>query len=299
MSAKTARTYLSIGEVLSLLRADFPDVTISKIRFLEGQGLVSPERTSSGYRKFHEPDVERLRFVLRHQREQFLPLKVIRERMEAAGLAPAAPPTRPGAKRRSVSELVAALQENPPATATAPPAAPTAAAIGASAAATPAPADAAHDGPGADTRRPDVPATPAPEAAEPAAERPPSHALTAEEAAAQAGVDLASLEALKDHGLVTSTQGPGGVELFDDDAVAIAKAAAGFFAIGLEARHLKALQHGVMREMGMIETLVLPLLQQRTPEARVRAREEATQFARLSTSLRAALLRHELRRTVG
>ena len=211
MSAKTTRTYLSIGEVLSLLRADFPDVTISKIRFLEGQGLVSPERTSSGYRKFHEPDVERLRFVLRHQREQFLPLKVIRERMEAAGLAPATPPTKPGAKRRSVSELVAALQENPPATATAPPATPTAAAaVAASVAATPAPETAAaHAGPGADRRRHDAPATPTPEAAEPAAERQPSHALTAEEVAAQAGVDLASLEALKDHGLVTSTQGPG------------------------------------------------------------------------------------------
>ena len=117
MSAKSTRTYLSIGEVLSLLRADFPDVTISKIRFLEGQGLVSPERTSSGYRKFHDPDVERLRFVLRHQREHFLPLKVISERMEEAGPRAERAATPPGARRRSVSELVAALQETPPTTA--------------------------------------------------------------------------------------------------------------------------------------------------------------------------------------
>ena len=77
----TTRTYLSIGDVLTLLREEFPDVTISKIRFLESQGLVNPERSPSGYRKFFEADVERLRWVLRQQREHFLPLKVIRDRL--------------------------------------------------------------------------------------------------------------------------------------------------------------------------------------------------------------------------
>jgi len=77
----TARTYLSIGDVLTLLREEFPDITISKIRFLESQGLVNPERSPSGYRKFFETDVERLRWVLRQQREHFLPLKVIRDRL--------------------------------------------------------------------------------------------------------------------------------------------------------------------------------------------------------------------------
>jgi DNA-binding transcriptional MerR regulator len=75
------RSHLSIGEVLSLLREEFPDVTISKIRFLESQGLVDPERTPSGYRKFYDHDVERLRWILRQQREHFLPLKVIRGRL--------------------------------------------------------------------------------------------------------------------------------------------------------------------------------------------------------------------------
>ncbi len=75
------RTYLSIGEVLSLLQAEFPDVTISKIRFLESQGLLDPERTPSGYRKFYDTDVERLRWILRQQRENFLPLKVIKGRL--------------------------------------------------------------------------------------------------------------------------------------------------------------------------------------------------------------------------
>jgi DNA-binding transcriptional MerR regulator len=78
----SSRTYLSIGDVLTLLRQEFPDVTISKIRFLESQGLVNPERTPSGYRKFYEQDVERLRWVLRQQREHFLPLKVIKGRLE-------------------------------------------------------------------------------------------------------------------------------------------------------------------------------------------------------------------------
>ena len=76
------RPYLSIGEVLGLLLEEFPDVTISKIRFLESQGLIDPERTPSGYRKFYDGDVERLRVILREQRENFLPLRVIRDRLE-------------------------------------------------------------------------------------------------------------------------------------------------------------------------------------------------------------------------
>jgi DNA-binding transcriptional MerR regulator len=75
------RLHLTIGEVLSLLREEFPDVSISKIRFLESQGLVEPERTPSGYRKFYDHDVDRLRWILRQQREHFLPLKVIRGRL--------------------------------------------------------------------------------------------------------------------------------------------------------------------------------------------------------------------------
>jgi DNA-binding transcriptional MerR regulator len=76
------RSYLSIGEVLGLLLEEFPDITISKIRFLESQGLIEPERTASGYRKFSESEIERLKFILREQRENYLPLKVIRTRLE-------------------------------------------------------------------------------------------------------------------------------------------------------------------------------------------------------------------------
>src|SRR5215468_6047623 len=74
---------LSIGEVLGLLRPEFPDVTISKLRFLEAEGLVEPMRAPSGYRKYTRAHVERLRFVLTAQRDRYLPLRVIREQIEA------------------------------------------------------------------------------------------------------------------------------------------------------------------------------------------------------------------------
>jgi DNA-binding transcriptional MerR regulator len=74
---------MSIGAVLDLLRGDFPDVTISKIRFLEAEGLVTPERTPSGYRRFTAYDCARLRFILTAQRDQYLPLKVIKAQLDA------------------------------------------------------------------------------------------------------------------------------------------------------------------------------------------------------------------------
>ncbi|MFJ5773712.1 MerR family transcriptional regulator [Streptomyces sp. NPDC093094] len=74
---------MSIGTVLNVLREEFPEVTISKIRFLESEGLIDPQRTPSGYRKFSAGDVERLGHVLRMQRDHYLPLKVIREYLDA------------------------------------------------------------------------------------------------------------------------------------------------------------------------------------------------------------------------
>lgn len=72
---------LSIGEVINLLRDDFPDVSVSKIRFLESQGLIDPDRSGSGYRQFDTADVARLRFILQQQRDHFLPLKVIKSKL--------------------------------------------------------------------------------------------------------------------------------------------------------------------------------------------------------------------------
>jgi DNA-binding transcriptional MerR regulator len=104
----SGRSHLSIGDVLSLLREEFPDVTISKIRFLESQGLVNPERSPSGYRKFFDHDVERLRWVLRQQREHFLPLKVIRDRLADGDLEGAdAPNGKPAPTARTAASVPA------------------------------------------------------------------------------------------------------------------------------------------------------------------------------------------------
>lgn len=94
MSSQAARSHMSIGEVLVLLQGEFPDVSISKIRFLEGEGLIEPERSPSGYRKFSYADVERLRYILGEQRDRYLPLRVIKDRLEAADREerPVAPP---------------------------------------------------------------------------------------------------------------------------------------------------------------------------------------------------------------
>jgi DNA-binding transcriptional MerR regulator len=86
---------ISIGEVLSLLKKDFPDVTISKIRFLESEGLVTPERTASGYRRFNDHDIQQLRAVLTLQRDQYLPLKVIRDSLGDGLTDPDAPAKAP------------------------------------------------------------------------------------------------------------------------------------------------------------------------------------------------------------
>jgi DNA-binding transcriptional MerR regulator len=91
MTSSAAR--MSIGEALAQLKADFPDEDIkeSKIRFLESEGLVEPERTASGYRKYSEQDMDRLRFILRAQKEQYLPLRVIRDQLEAFDRGVASP----------------------------------------------------------------------------------------------------------------------------------------------------------------------------------------------------------------
>ena len=81
MSAQPVRGYLGISEVLAQLRGEFPDISVSKIRFLETEGLIAPARSPSGYRRFGAADVDRLRFILAAQRDQYLPLRVIKERL--------------------------------------------------------------------------------------------------------------------------------------------------------------------------------------------------------------------------
>ncbi len=97
MSEQSARGQFGIGEVLAQLRPEFPDISTSKIRFLEAEGLIEPARSRSGYRRFSAADIERLRYILTMQRDSYLPLRVIRERLADGGEA--ARPRRSGAGR--------------------------------------------------------------------------------------------------------------------------------------------------------------------------------------------------------
>jgi DNA-binding transcriptional MerR regulator len=87
MSDQSPRGQFGIGEVLAQLRPEFPDISTSKIRFLEAEGLIEPARSRSGYRRFSAPDIERLRYILTVQRDSYLPLRVIRERLADGGEA--------------------------------------------------------------------------------------------------------------------------------------------------------------------------------------------------------------------
>jgi len=110
MSAEPARAYFGIGEVIAQLRAEFPDISVSKIRFLEAEGLIQPARSPSGYRKFGPADVDRLRYILTAQRDRYLPLRVIKDQLDA-DQAQSGPLTRSelldtaGIDERSLAEL--------------------------------------------------------------------------------------------------------------------------------------------------------------------------------------------------
>lgn len=270
-----ARTHLSIGEVLSLLREEFPDVTISKIRFLESQGLVDPERTPSGYRKFYDHDVDRLRWILRQQREHFLPLKVIRGRLsegEVDGDAAAAPAD--GADPVAVAPELA-LGEPP-----APEAGPVV-------------------DPGPDTTPP--PAPPAPPAAPPpapAAPRAPAgdvDAYTLEELAAAAGVAEEAVAELRDFGLLGPATGSGRGAWYDAGALDVVRLSATFARHGVEARHLRAWRTGAEREASVFEQVIVPLLRQRNPHARQQATEILDELSTAGGRLREVLLHRALR----
>jgi DNA-binding transcriptional MerR regulator len=111
----------SIGQVLTMLKAEFPDISISKIRFLEAEGLVSPERAPSGYRRYDTSDVERLRYILSVQRDHYLPLKVIRDHLAAMDRGQPPPPLPsqlgagpPAAGPESTRDVAGSAATSPP-----------------------------------------------------------------------------------------------------------------------------------------------------------------------------------------
>jgi DNA-binding transcriptional MerR regulator len=224
------RNYMSIGEILVTLKTEFPDITISKIRFLEGEGLIDPERTPSGYRKFHEPDVSRLRMILRMQRDEYLPLKVIKDRLEQKD-------EEPGSKKR--------VTEGEPVD--------------------------------------DELATP-----------PTGLHMSAEELAAATGVDRNRIRELESFGILCS-HGLNGEHYYDGDDFVVLSIAKDFFKYGIEPRHLTMYRHFAEREATFFESIVMPMLRQKNPDARKAAAENLTDLAALSRKLKQALLRSNLR----
>lgn len=225
---------MTIGAVLDALKPDFPDISISKIRFLEAEGLITPERTPSGYRHFSDEDVERLRYILTAQRDRFWPLKVIRESLDALdrGLTP------PGDSEGE--------RPQPPR-------------------------------PAAD---PDVPT---------AAEltRPGTLRLTREELAASAGLDAPTLEALDTFGLLR----PDGGGHYGEAALAIAHAAAGLAAYGIEPRHLRPFRTAADREIGLVQQVAAPL---RGRGGRAGKEDPTGDILRLCIALHTALVKDGL-----
>jgi len=337
----SGRGYLSIGDVLTLLREEFPDVTISKIRFLESQGLVEPERSASGYRKFYERDVERLRWVLRQQREHFLPLKVIRDRLggdqNGSGDTPATVVASDGETMAPTATVRTSdhgadvpvgrdgkVEVPPPHNGhRAPAVVDDGPSRGAVAPGGPAAEAVAHRPAGVDggTRtevgsrdvesREHVMAEGTPQsgpqdreigadgaalgesAGSPPA-GPSATTMTAEELCAASGISQADLEGLERFGLLARVT-VAGITCYDQDALAVARIAAGFARFGVEPRHLRLFRNACDRELGLLEQIITPLLRQRNPEARQRATAAANELGRLGDGLHNVLRRQGIR----
>jgi DNA-binding transcriptional MerR regulator len=304
-------SHLSIGEVLNILREEFPDVTISKIRFLESQGLIDPERTPSGYRKFYESDVSRLRWILHQQKENFLPLKVIKERLDRLGeeqpapvhsIARAKPRGRraPSRQARRAQDLAPQLPlgDPMPTTPDHDELAPTAENGDRARLDENAPSRKKDEGmpPPAEEERP-RPRDEEQSVPDDAANS--SHGLTRRDLARSAGLEDWQLNELESFGLLEPAAYNGGDALFDDEAQAIASAAAGFYAHGISARHLRMYKHFAEREAGLFQQVALQYIRQRNPEARAKAQRELASLSRLGRALRAALLVHAVRDSLG
>ena len=305
----TSGGHLSIGEVLALLLEEFPDVTISKIRFLESQGLIDPERTASGYRKFYGDDVELLRCILREQRENYLPLRVIKDRIDSGEIDPTNEHPRPrGIKNVAETADIPRPDTHPSAGGVRR----TSESNVAGVAATDEPdGGEAVTGAAVLFQRTDAPVDPP--TAKPAAPTPsqaaapsvpaagavlPGVLLTADELCAMAGLTRAQLADLQSYGVVASqSTRPDGP--FDEDAVEIATVSKRLLDAGLEPRHLRGWRVAADREVGLLEQLIQPLLRQRNPEARAQAIASLSELESVGGRLRAAMMRSSLRQHGG
>lgn len=272
-AAQWARGGMSIGSVLDLLRPDFPDVTISKIRFLESEGLIRPERTPSGYRRFSVADCERLRFVLTAQRDQYLPLKVIKEQLEAIDSGAATLGVREARARahtaRGGAQAGSATESDG--------------------------GSSARDGratpPAAPRRLGVVPGEVSPD------ELRFDHEirLTRGDLLAKAEIDEKFLTDLIRANLIT----PGAGGYFDAEAVTVARTARAMAEFGLEARHLRAFKLAADREAALLAQIAAPIAKSRDAGARARAEETVRELAALSLTLHTSLVKSAVRGALG
>ena len=251
-----SRGYRSIGEVLSLLAEEHPELTISKIRFLESQGLIAPQRTPSGYRKFFDADVERLNWILIQQRDNFLPLKEIKRRLASGAAARAAPRGPEGGSDAAPAtpSLFAARSGREPTG-----------------------DDPDSASPGEDS------------AAEGTA------GLTAAALAREVGIELEHIAELQRLGIITPVSegaGADAVPVFDHDALLVARTAAALADHGIPARNLRMFKVAADREAGVYEQLLGALMARGDQE---RLRTELTEIVELTDSLRRLLLQRALR----
>lgn len=274
----------SIGEVLEELVEDFPDISVSKIRFLEAQGLISPARTPSGYRQFSESDVALLRWILALQREHYLPLKVIRKRLKdgdgpgigtdavVAGSVPAA--TAPAPVEPT---------ETPAASGSPAPVADT----------LPAAWYLEDEAPGLEPLPQPVSIRPVPPGPPVIGDlwsvAPPGRHWTAAELAREVDLPEPAVSELASYGLLPEDDGGLG-----EESLRAARAAAGFFRYGVEARHLRMYKTFAEREAALFEQVILPMASGRQDESGPRAREALAELAHLGQALRLSMLRAAL-----
>ncbi len=218
-----SQVLLSIGQVLSRLTPEFPDLSPSKLRFLEERGLVRPARTESGYRKFSQQDVDRLRLVLTMQRDRYLPLGVIKGYLAEldAGLSPVPP--------GSVGVVGASML-------------------------------------------------------------PSGRRLTRDELIREAGATPMLLQDAVSASVIVPT------ESFGEDVLAVLKALVELQRCGIEPRHLRGFRAAAERELGLIETALMPVARRKDASSRARAAELAVEIARQLEVVRSSLIRSALGR---
>ncbi len=252
---ETESDYLSIGEVLGLLVEEFPEVTISKIRFLESQGLINPERTTSGYRKFHDIDVELLRVILSEQRENYLPLRVIKDRIDSGEIDPSKEISRPlGIERPSPPAEGADTKQHP---------------------------SARSHRPATDQRAPSQPGSNVVGIST-------SVQLDRTEFRSMTGLTEQEITELESFGIISPRRQP--ANFYSEHEVAIGASARILLRHGIDARHLRNWRTTAERELSLIEQLLAHQIRQRDPATRVKARDRANEISDAGAKLRSALL---------